>query len=171
MTIREAYARATVAKRLEIDVDNRTAADYLIASGWTRSRMAYLLRRLQSEWDGAAKKLHMEDADYILLVGSLATLKPAIETAMGWCERKGIPHGERVVRAALSWWLDNTCHRCYGRGYKLIEGTPSLGMACDVCHGSGKRREPEAAYRVLDMFATCTGNDYSLMHVYLRRDA
>lgn len=170
MTIRESYAVATTATRINVEAHRRTAADYLIASGWTRSRMAYLLRRLQAEWDGAAKKLRMEEADYILLVGSLGTLKPAIEVAMGWCEKKEIEHGERVARAALSWWLDNTCHRCYGRGYKLIDGTPSLGMACDVCHGTGKRREPEAAYRVLDMFARCTGEDYSRMHGYLRRD-
>ena len=54
-----------------------------------------------------------------------------------------------VVQGVLSWWLNDTCQPCAGRGQVEIEGTARLsGRLCHCCAGSGKREitvQPRAA--------------------------
>jgi len=167
-SIREAYAKATHATHLRTTADKRGATDYLIASAWTPTRMGSLLRRLQGEWDVSAKKLRMSEADYTLLMSSLKTLPATIRAIEAWCERKEIPDGASVARKALHWWLDNTCLPCAGRGQVQIPHTPALGDTCKHCRGTGKRREPQEAWSVLEMISACLGKDVAKMREYLR---
>jgi hypothetical protein len=51
----EQYQTAANTSNLKVDVNRRGAADVLIASGWSASRLGMALLRLHSEWDAAAK--------------------------------------------------------------------------------------------------------------------
>lgn len=171
MTIREAYALATASSSITVTTLHRTAADYLIASGWTPSRMGWILRRVQAEWDAAIGRRRMSEADFKLFVNALQTLPTARRMVTDWCARKGIAKPEEVAGAALRWWLDNTCQHCHGRGFDLIPGAPVLGSECRHCNGTGRRKEPANAYRVIDMFEECVGYDTAKMRGYLMRGA
>ena len=141
-SIRESYASATHASNLDVKARQKGAADYLIASARTPSRMAYLLARLQAEWDGAAKKPVMSDADFVLLVMNLKTLGQTIHAAEVWAARKGLQAPVESARKAVSHWFDSTCRPCEGRGYRLVTAAarPTLGEQCGLCGGSGKAR-------------------------------
>lgn len=167
-SIRESYANATHASNLEVSTVRKGATDYLIASAWTPTRMGSLLRRLQGEWDGSAKKLRMTEADYVLLMSGLKTLPATIQAAEAWCAKKGVENGATVARKAIHWWLDNTCLPCAGRGRVQIPDTPALGETCRHCRGTGKRREPDGTLRVLEMIGACLGKDTAKMREYLR---
>ena len=160
-SIRESYASATHASNLDVQASQKGAADYLIASAWTPSRMAYLLRRLQAEWDGSAKKPVMSDADFVLLVMNLKTLGQTIHAAEVWAARKGMQQPGESARKAVSHWLDSTCRPCEGRGYRLVTAAarPTLGEQCGLCGGSGKARTGHEVARVLDMFGVCLALD------------
>lgn len=45
------------------------------------------------------------------------------------------PYAEEVLR----YWLAPVCPACFGRKADVIEGTPHLGVACEVCRGTGTR--------------------------------
>ena len=142
-SIRESYASATHASNLDVQARQKGAADYLIASAWTPSRMAYLLRRLQAEWDGSAKKPVMSDADFVLLVMNLKTLGQTIHAAEVWAARKAMQTPVESARKAVSHWLDSTCRPCEGRGYRLVTAAarPTLGEQCGMCGGSGRQEQ------------------------------
>ena len=42
----------------------------------------------------------------------------------------------------LRYWLIPVCFACFGRKADVIEGTPHLGVACEVCRGTGLRAYP-----------------------------
>ena len=54
----------------------------------------------------------------------------------------------KIARMMLAWHCEGVCNPCEGRGYEVIQNTPSLSdRVCSHCHGSGKRSYPrEAAY-------------------------
>jgi hypothetical protein len=44
-----------------------------------------------------------------------------------------------MAKAVLGWHRFGTCQPCGGVGYQRIPGTPSLGLQCTHCRGTGKR--------------------------------
>lgn len=48
---------ATKSSSLRVQADVQGDADYLIAAGWCKSRFGVALMRLQSEWDGAERRV------------------------------------------------------------------------------------------------------------------
>lgn len=48
---------ATQSSSLRVQADVQGDADYLIAAGWCKSRFGAALMRLQSEWDGAERRV------------------------------------------------------------------------------------------------------------------
>jgi DnaJ-class molecular chaperone len=45
-----------------------------------------------------------------------------------------------VANKSLTYWLNDVCDACAGRGYQQIAATPALSdMACKDCSGSGKK--------------------------------
>jgi hypothetical protein len=45
-----------------------------------------------------------------------------------------------IAKQMLAWWCEGICTACDGRGYEVIQGTPSLSdKLCGECHGTGKR--------------------------------
>ena len=59
----ESYSNATHAKSLVVSEIRTGAADFLIAAGWSNSRLGASLLRLVSEWDGAEKPRPVRDGD------------------------------------------------------------------------------------------------------------
>ncbi len=47
---------------------------------------------------------------------------------------------QTLARHVLSWYRDNTCPQCRGRGFELVPGTPRTlsSQACGVCGGAGR---------------------------------
>ncbi|WP_019573338.1 hypothetical protein [Curvibacter lanceolatus] len=54
-TIEEAYTAAIVSSHLRVEADRPGAADFLIAAGWSQSRIGLAMLRLHTEWERAAK--------------------------------------------------------------------------------------------------------------------
>lgn len=169
-SIREGYATSINASSLKTAAETHGATDYLIASAWTPGHMGSLLRRVQGEWDGTAKKLRMEESDYVLLMAGLKTLPAAIHAAAAWCAKRGDTDPFKTAKDALHWWLDNTCHACHGRGSITIPGTPTLGETCKRCGGSGKRKEPANTHAALDMMVDSVGKDVAKMRNHLHEE-
>lgn len=158
MSITERYATAVGASTLEMDYDHAKPVDTVIASGWTHSRMGAVLRRLQVEWDSTGKPLKMTNKARRRTLQALRSWSQAVRMMGEWCDAKGIP--EHVGLAALAYFVDDTCPKCYGRGFQVIPGTPSLSATpCNHCRGSGRMRPPDECARALRMFSGCVGAD------------
>ena len=169
-TIEESYTSAGNADDLTVTSERRTDADVLIASGWTPGLLGGVLMRLHSEWDGAAKKRHMDETEAFLLFSQLKTLIRAVDGVASWAERKGHKEPRTLANAVLIYWLHDTCQPCLGRGYAVISGTPVLGRPCRKCGGSGKRSPPggEAGRAALNMMDACVQAARSSMRLRLR---
>lgn len=55
----------------------------------------------------------------------------------------------KIAREMLAWHLHGVCLECDGRGYEVIQDTPTLSdNMCSHCHGTGKRPYPREAAHV-----------------------
>ena len=152
-TTEEQYTSATQSSNLRCEPDRRTDVDVLLASGMTPGILGAALMRLRSEHDGAAKPAVMAATDALLLMGKLKSLPRVLQALEDWAALRGLDAPKRLAQAVVAHWLDARCQPCHGRGHELIPGAPSLGRACKVCKGTGKRKEPmgEAGRRALNM--------------------
>lgn len=145
-TTEEGYQRATNATDLSIDANHRTDADWMIASGWSHRQLGADLMRLQSEWSPPARNENpaLDEANVRESIDRLRTLRPAREKLVALARRYGLGDAaDAVVLKVVVYWLDDTCHHCYGRGYMLVKGTPKLsGKRCRTCDGSGRKPSP-----------------------------
>ena len=169
-TINERYSRANNSSDLTVTPDRRTDADVLIAAGWTPGLLGGVLMRLHSEWDGAAKKLHMDETEAFLLFSQLKTLRRAVDGVAAWAERKGHKEPRTLANAVLIYWLHDNCQPCLGRGHEVIHGSPVLGRQCRKCGGSGKRQAPggEVGKAALNMMDECVHVARQSMRLRLR---
>lgn len=169
-TVDEAYAVAGNASDLTVKADHRSDADVLIASGWTPGLLGGVLMRLHSEWDGAAKKRHMDETEAFLLFSQLKTLLRAVDGVAAWAERKGHKEPRTLANAVLIYWLHDNCQPCLGRGHEVIHGSPVLGRQCRKCGGSGKRQAPggEVGKAALNMMDECIHVARQSMRLRLR---
>lgn len=156
-TVAEAYSSAGNTSDLTVKAERRSDADVLIASGWTPGLLGGVLMRLHSEWDGAAKKRHMDETEAFLLFSQLKTLTRAVDGVAAWVERKGHKEPRTLANGVILYWLHDTCQHCHGRGHEVIHGSPVLGRQCRKCGGSGKRSPPagEMGKAALNMMDAC----------------
>ena len=169
-TVAEAYSSAGNTSDLTVKADHRSDADVLIASGWTPGLLGGVLMRLHSEWDGAAKKRHMDETEAFLLFSQLKTLRRAVDGVAAWAERKGHKEPRTLANAVLIYWLHDNCQPCLGRGHEVIHGSPVLGRQCRKCGGSGKRQAPggEVGKAALNMMDECVHVARQSMRLRLR---
>lgn len=169
-TIEESYTSAGNASDLTVKAEQRGDADVLIAAGWTPGLLGGVLMRLRSEWDGAAKKRHMDETEALLLFGQLKTLRRAVDGVAAWAEKKGHKEPRTLANAVLIYWLHDNCQPCLGRGHELIHGSPMLGRTCRKCGGSGKRPPPggELGKATLNMMDRDIQVARSMMRLRLR---
>ena len=152
-TIEESYTSATQSSNLRCEADRRTDVDILLASGMTPGILGSALMRLHSEFDGTAKPAVLTATEALLLTGKLKSLPRVLQALEDWATLRALDAPKRLAQAVVAHWLDARCQPCHGRGHEQIAGTPSLGRACRVCRGTGKRKEPmgEAGRRALNM--------------------
>ena len=169
-TVAEAYSSAGNTSDLTVKADKRTDADVLIAAGWSPGLLGAALLRLHSEWDGAAKKRHMDETEAFLLFGQLKTLRRAVDGIAAWAERKGHKEPRTLANGVLIYWLHDNCQHCHGRGHEVIHGAPVLGRRCRKCGGSGKRQAPggEVGKAALNMMDECIHVARQSMRLRLR---
>lgn len=154
-TVEECYTGATHSQNLKCETRDDAPlsdTDVLIACGLTPGVLGSALMRLHSEWDGGEKR-YESVTDALLIISRLKSLPRVLEAIEAWAVLRGLDAPKRLAQAVVAHWLDARCQPCHGRGHELIPGTPSLGRACKVCKGTGKRKEPmgEAGRRALNM--------------------
>lgn len=142
MTIAERYATANNASSLKLKPDSTGPVDVIIAAGLSPSLLGGYLRRLQSEYDGASKQGGSQ-TDAMLLASSLKSLRRACEGVSGQATRNGVDKPLQAAMAVIFHWLDDTCGRCHGAKFEVIEGTGrTSAKPCKRCHGTGKSPVP-----------------------------
>lgn len=148
-TIEEGYQSATNSGNLAVDLEHRTDADWMIASGWSHRQLGADLMRLQSEWSGFKRNANpaLDEANAREAIDRLRTLPSARKKLVALVHRYGLrDDAESTVLKVLIYWLDDTCQHCHGQGYVLVSGTPRLsGKRCKSCRGSGKKTAPGRA--------------------------
>lgn len=142
--IEEQYSQATTSSNLRCEADKRSAADILIASGMSGSRIGGALMRLHSEYNRGGVPRHSATAtDHILMIGRLTSWHTVLEAVTAQAERWDIERPGKVALAVVTHFLDSTCPHCEGRGKDRIKGTPNLsGKNCKHCQGTGDTALP-----------------------------
>lgn len=138
--IEEQYSQACTSSNLRVEVHKRSAADVLIASGMSNSRLGGALMRLRAEYSSDSVPRRSASAtDHRLMMGRLKTLPAVLGAVTAQAHGWGIDRPEAVALAVVSHWLDNICRHCEGRGKEKIKDTPTLsGKNCKHCRGTGR---------------------------------
>lgn len=115
-------------------------SDVITAAGWVAQHddhaLALMLWGVMYEGKTSQKHRLAE------LLGDLLSRRMRHNRAL-----KGDPW--KIAREMLAWHCEGVCEPCDGRGYEVIQGTPSLSdNVCQHCHGSGKRPYPREASHV-----------------------
>ena len=138
--IAEQYCQATTSSNLRVELDRRSPADILIASGMSNSAMGAYLLRLRAEYGSDSVPRHSATAtDHRLMMSKLKTLPAVLRAVSAKAYKWGIDRPEAVALAVVSHWLDDICRFCEGRGLDRIADTPALSsIRCRHCQGTGK---------------------------------
>ena len=138
--IEEQYSQATTSSNLRVEADRRSAADVLIASGMSNSRMGGALMRLRAEYGSdSVPRRNASKTDHRLMMGRLKTLPAVLAAVATQAHHWRIDRPEAVALAVVSHWLDNICRHCEGRGKEKIKDTPALSNKnCKHCRGTGR---------------------------------
>lgn len=138
VTYQESYAGAIKTSNLKSRPETtRSPSDVLGAAGIAgkHSPLALALLRLLS---GDSRN-----------IVNVAGLMAAMVLGKAHRAREPMDHQESmmIAQAVLAWSMNPRCSACGGHGFKVIQGTTTLGgEACDVCHGTG-RREFDAEFK------------------------
>lgn len=172
--IEEQYTRATTTSNLRMDTREgspRSAADIILASGWSDYRIGGALLRLHTEFDGSEKPRLATKEDFLttskpdrderkaasrrahkfnlhelgLLLQKLKSLPDVrMQLTLQMLKWK-VEDAESKAVTVLRWWLAQACPECGGTKFKVAEGTGRhTGKACQECGGTGKRDLPHA---------------------------
>ena len=132
-TIAERYSTALEAKSLKVDpLTSFAASDVLGAAGMAAQAHsdAMLLWSVLFQNKTSAK---------LKAVDMLA--KKLKYEMMRNKEMRG--SAKKIAEDVFAWHMNGTCQPCGGRGFKLINGSPSLSNeVCPVCLGTGKVKLP-----------------------------
>lgn len=157
--IEEQYISAGSSSNLRVEADRRGDADILIASGWSASRIGSALMRLHTEFDSTSRNHgNVSETDFRLLIGKLKSLGAVREQVEFQAVKWGMEQPDRLALAVIGWWLDKVCHKCHGRKFEQINGTPALsGRVCKTCRGTGESHLPhgEAGRRLTVFMDDC----------------
>ena len=160
--IEEQYGQACTSSNLRVEADRRSAADVLIASGMSNSRLGGALMRLRAEYGSdSVPRRNASATDHRLMMGRLKTLPAVLSAVAAQAHGWGIERPEAVALAVVSHWLDNICRHCEGRGKEKIKDTPTLsGKNCKHCRGTGRidLTHGSAGRRMDGFIAACVGD-------------
>lgn len=171
-TVEETYSRSVNSANLRMETreDSQTsAADVLIAAGWSSSRLGASLMRLRTEFDGLGMPPNGSDTG--LLQMGLKSLSSVHEQLSAQAGRWNVEHAGEVATAAIAWWLSNVCRTCHGRRYQSIAGTPALsGRACNTCRSTGETnlRYGHTGRRLVNFMDDCVSRAQQSIKTRLR---
>jgi hypothetical protein len=172
-TVEETYSRSVTSSNLRMETreDSQTsAADVLIAAGWSSSRLGAALMRLRAEYDGLG--ISPTSGDVGLLQMGLKSLPFVHEQVGALANRWNVEHPGEVATAAVAWWLSHVCRVCNGRRFQSIAGTPALsGRACNACRGTGETnlRHGHTGRRLVNFMDDCVSRAQQSIKNRLRR--
>ena len=128
-------ARPSIAERY-ITADS--GSEVVMAAGWVAQRHEIALMLWSVIHEGKTSQKHR----LAELLGNYLNDKKARNRNL-----KG--NAWKVAAEMVAWKLHGVCEPCEGRGYEVIQGTPSLSdRLCSHCHGSGKRPYPREAAHI-----------------------
>ena len=160
--IEEQYSQATTTSNLRVEADKRSAADVLIASGMSNSRLGAALMRLHTEYSSdSVPRRNASETDHRLMMGRLKTLPAVLDAVAAQAYQWGIERPHVVAMAVVAHWLDDLCHHCEGRGQEKIKDTPTLSWKnCKHCKGTGRTEltHGSAGRRMDGYIAACVGD-------------
>lgn len=138
--IEEQYSKAVSSSNLRVELDRRSPADILIASGLNNSRLGGALMRLRAEFSSDSVPRHSaSETDHRLIMGRLKSLPKVLEDITEQARRWRIDRPEAVTLAVVSHWCDSACRHCNGLGKERIVDAPALSNKnCKHCHGTGR---------------------------------
>ena len=120
--VTERYVTAINTSNLKTEADRGGAADVLIASGWSPTRLGSALLRLVSTGR------NLSEVYYQLEI---------------MADKANMDNPSHVAASVMGWWLDKTCKACSGQRFQVIHGTPTLSTkACKCCRGTGETPLP-----------------------------
>ena len=174
--VEEQYSQACTSSNLRVEADRRSAADVLIASGMSNSRLGGALMRLRSEYGSdSVPRRNASATDHRLMMGRLKTLPAVLSAVAAQAHGWGIERPEAVALAVVSHWLDNICQPCSGQGktQSLVKidvtqlrskqkefVTHSVVKPCKHCKGAGRidLTHGSAGRRMDGFIAACVGD-------------
>lgn len=138
--LEEQYSQAVSSSNLRLELDRRSPADILIASGLSHSRLGGDLLRLRAEYGAdSVPRRNASQTDHRLMMARLKTLPQVMQSVISQANYWRIDRPEAVAMAVVSHYLDNICRHCEGRGKERIQDTPALANKnCKHCHGTGR---------------------------------
>jgi len=161
-TVEEQYSQACTSSNLRVETHKRSAADVLIASGMSNSRLGGALMRLRAEYgSGSVPRRNASATDHRLMMSRLKTLPAVLAAVSAQAHGWGIDRPEAVALAVVSHFLDDLCRHCEGRGKEKIKDTPALSnINCKHCKGAGRidLTHGSAGRRMDGFIAACVGD-------------
>jgi hypothetical protein len=185
--VEEQYQVAGNTSNLTVEADRRGSADFLIAAGLIKNRMASALVHLEGAWakaDKPAKRsaawIATRAAEYPDKKGrpdirratieamvlhakemrNLAARLPGRNTVLGLLEEWATMYGieNDLLSPAIFHWLAPACPACEGRGKHRMPDAPTLSKrTCNHCAGTGTWPRPLGADRVHNYLKSCVG--------------
>lgn len=127
----ERLATVVSESNLTFDADHRVPLDHVIALGLASRKSDVTSNVLRLYLARTPEAWHAAKASVMSIVRRLNDKR-----RWGLSERDQ----DRVATHALHHHINPVCSHCKGRGFELIEGTPTLShRACKHCHGTGRR--------------------------------
>lgn len=121
-----------------------------------------LANKQAGEW--YATELH-------LLVGKLKSLPDVRRELAQQASKWGMGEAQDKASAVIKYWLDQSCHACHGRKYRLVLGAPALSSKlCSTCQGSGIGATPcgQDGRRLANYLDRCVQNARTMLKKRLR---
>lgn len=121
-----------------------------------------LANRQAGEW--YATELH-------LLVGKLKALPEVRRELEHQADKWGMREAQDKASAVIKFWLDQSCHTCHGRKYRLVLGAPALSSKlCSTCQGTGIGATPcgQDGRRLANYLDRCVQDARTLLKKRLR---
>lgn len=132
-TIQERIARATRSNHLE-HKDRPCDIDKIGALGMAGIDNAISSAVFRLKYSNDAKF-------YKPALGAVTEVSKRLGKRFGWLGSAA--QFAALNKAALDFWLNDSCMSCEGRGYLTVLGTPFLSDdACTACYGSTRRPKP-----------------------------
>lgn len=166
--LEELYTSATHSSNLRVQAERRGDADFIIAAGWSQSRIGGALMRLHTEYDGAERLRLAAASDFMGAKADKDARKAAARQAhefnlheaglllqklKSWPDVRSqvtlhlvklkVENAEAKAVEVLRWWLSQTCPVCNGTKMQVAQGTNRHnGKICRACSGTGIRALP-----------------------------